>query len=364
MKKRHKTTSMDIAYFAGVSQSTVSRALSGSGPVNAETRERVKAVARRFNYRVDRSAASLRKQSSRTLALLLFEDRTGADAPINPFFLNLLGSVTRAASEAGYDLLLSFQDASADWQVDYEMANRADGLVLLGYGDYQSYTRRLAQLDASKANYIIWGPVNESGASHSVGCDNVRGAWEAARHLLALGRREIAFIGDIGAGCPEFKLRHEGYLKAHAESGLPANPRLQYNALNEVASAEQALARLIDSGHSFDAIMTASDLMAMAVINRLKALGHRVPEDYAVVGFDDLPTSAYLDPPLTTVHQDTGLAGWQLVDKLIKIINGEPVSSTLIAPSLKIRASCGAKLGKPSASVPVKLQKPATSASR
>ena len=81
MKKRHKTTSMDIAHFAGVSQSTVSRALSGSELVNAETRERVLAVAQKFNYRVDRSAASLRKQSSRTLALLLFEDGTGAVAP-------------------------------------------------------------------------------------------------------------------------------------------------------------------------------------------------------------------------------------------------------------------------------------------
>lgn len=344
MKKRHKTTSMDIAHFAGVSQSTVSRALSGSELVNAETRERVLAVAQQFNYRVDRSAASLRKQSSRTLALLLFEDRMGADEPINPFFLNLLGSITRAASEAGYDLLLSFQDASTDWQGDYEMANRADGLILLGYGDYLSYCHRLEQLDASDAHYIIWGPVDESHAGHSIGCDNVRGGREAARHLLSLGRREIAFIGDIGEGCPEFRLRYRGYVKAHAEFGLIPDRRLQYDALNEDASAVDAVTRLFQSGVSFDAIMTASDLIAMAAISCLKSAGYRVPEDYAVVGFDDLPTSAYLDPPLTTVHQDTRLAGQQLVDKLIRIVNGEQVESALIAPSLKIRASCGAGL--------------------
>ena len=347
MKKRHKTTSMDIAHFAGVSQSTVSRALSGSELVNAETRERVLAVAQKFNYRVDRSAASLRKQSSRTLALLLFEDRTGADAPINPFFLNLLGSITKAASEAGYDLLLSFQDAQADWQGDYEMANRADGLILLGYGDYLSYSRRLEQLDASDAHYIIWGPVDESHAGHSIGCDNLQGAREAARHLLSLGRREIAFVGNTGAGCPEFRLRHEGYVKAHAEFGLVPDRRRQFDALNEDASAVAAVTRLLKSGISFDAIMTASDLMAMAAINCLKSAGYRVPEDYAVVGFDDLPTSAYLDPPLTTVHQDTRLAGQQLVDKLIQIVNGERIESALIAPSLKIRASCGAALARP-----------------
>ena len=114
-----KPTSFDIAFLAGVSQPTVSRALRGSPVVSLETRKRIEEIARQLNYRVDKNASNLRSQHSNTLALLLFEDPTADNSQINPFFLSMLGSITRASASRGYDLLISFQQLSRDWTQDY-----------------------------------------------------------------------------------------------------------------------------------------------------------------------------------------------------------------------------------------------------
>src|SRR5687768_18443369 len=131
-----RPTSFDIAYLAGVSQPTVSRALRGSPMVSAKTRERIESIAQQLNYKVDKNASNLRCQHSNTLALLLFEDPTPDDSQINPFFLAMLGSITRACAKRGYDLLVSFQQESGNWHVDYEDSRKADGVILLGYGDF------------------------------------------------------------------------------------------------------------------------------------------------------------------------------------------------------------------------------------
>jgi DNA-binding LacI/PurR family transcriptional regulator len=109
-----KPTSFDIAFLAGVSQPTVSRALRGSPVVSLETRKRIEEIARQLNYRVDKNASNLRSQHSNTLALLLFEDPTADNSQINPFFLSMLGSITRASASRGYDLLISFQQLSRE----------------------------------------------------------------------------------------------------------------------------------------------------------------------------------------------------------------------------------------------------------
>src|SRR6267142_3811238 len=140
-----KSTSIDVAYRAGVSQSTVSRALRGSPTVNEETRKRIEEIAHKLNYTVDKNASNLRTQHSNTIALLFFEDPTPDDSLINPFFLAMLGSITRACAQRGYDLLISFQQQSGNWHVDYEDSRKADGILLLGYGDYLEYRERLDQ---------------------------------------------------------------------------------------------------------------------------------------------------------------------------------------------------------------------------
>ena len=141
-----RPTSFDIAYRAGVSQPTVSRALRGDKSVSAQTRARIEAIAAELNYTVDKNASSLRSQRSNTIALLFFEDPTPDESMINPFFLAMLGSITRACADRGLDLLISFQKMEDDWHVRYQDSHRADGLILLGYGDYTQYRERMEQL--------------------------------------------------------------------------------------------------------------------------------------------------------------------------------------------------------------------------
>ncbi|MEM1410720.1 MAG: LacI family DNA-binding transcriptional regulator [Pseudomonadota bacterium] len=338
-----KTTSFDIAHRAGVSQATVSRALRNSPLVSPETREKVQRIARELNYQVDRSAAGLRSQTSHTLALLLFEDSTTDNSQINPFFLSMLSNISRAANRRNFDLLVSFQQLSKDWHYEYEASNRADGIILLGYGDYISFTDKLAKLLSEDAHFVIWGATQPGIEAHAVGCDNFAGGRLASEHLLGLGRRRIAFIGDITDRCPEFKRRYEGHVAALAEAGLEPDPALQIDAQGPETVGFEATQRLLDSGQPFDAIFAVSDLIAIGAVRCLNKAGLSVPGDISVVGFDDIHAARYLSPALTTVRQDTSAAADLLVDKLLRMIAGEEARTDLLAPSLVVRGSCGGR---------------------
>ena len=340
--KTPKLTSLEVAQLAQVSQATVSRALRDSPLVKPETRARIQEIARELHYRTDRSAAGLRTRRSRTLALLLFEESPD-DGQINPFFLSMLGHIARAAARRSFDLLMSFQQLSDDWHTDYELSNRADGMILLGYGDYLKYAERLRHLAETDSHFVIWGPVIENLPGHYLCCDNARGARLATEHLLRQGRRRIAFVGASSAGSPEFQLRHRGFVEVLEGAGLGPVPQLHAEARSLEADGYRSARMLLESGAPFDAIFAASDLIAMGVIHALQDHGRSVPQDVAVVGFDDIIAAADFNPPLTTVRQDTRLAGELLVENLICLIEGRAVEPTLIAPELVVRASCGAR---------------------
>lgn len=341
--KDDKPTSFDIAYRAGVSQSTVSRALRDSPLVNAVTRKRVQAIAQELNYKVDKNARNLRSQKTNTIALLLCEDQGIGDSLINPFFLSMLGSITRACATRGYDLLVSFQQMSDDWHADFEDAHRADGIIFLGYGDYVTYVEKLIHLNEAGAHYITWGPVLPGQPGTSIGCDNFKGAYKATQHLLSLGRKHIAFIGNASEHAPEFSRRYEGHAQALADAGITLDPQLQVDAETSEADGATGIRTLQSRDVKFDAIFGASDLIAIGAIQALEASGLVVPNDVAVIGFDDIPTASYTHPPLTTVQQNTRLAGKLLVDNLLKLIEGETLESFLLPTDLIVRGSCGAK---------------------
>ena len=334
-----KPTSFDIAYLAGVSQPTVSRALRGSPMVSLETRKRIEEIARQLNYRVDKNASNLRSQHSNTLALLLFEDPTPDDSQINPFFLSMLGSLTRASARQGYDLLISFQQFSKDWQQDYEDSRKADGIILLGYGDYEEYRPRLVRLVEQGTHFVRWGPVLEGQPGVSVGCDNLQGGYEVTRHLLGTGRRSIAFLGNASTHYPEFFDRYRGYERALIEAQVATSSALQVDAITTEESGFQAASELLRRGVKFDAIVAASDLIAIGALRALADAGLEVPRQVAVSGFDDIPSASLTHPPLTTVMQDTRRAGELLVESLLRQIAGDPVSNSVIPTKLVIRKS-------------------------
>jgi DNA-binding LacI/PurR family transcriptional regulator len=335
-----KATSFDIAHLTGVSQSTVSRALRDSPLVNPETRLRIKAAADQLNYKVDKNASNLRSQHSGTLALLLFEDPTADDSHINPFFLSMLGSITRACAQRGYDLLISFQQFSYDWHADYADTKKADGIILLGYGDYLAYLDKLQKLAAQGTRTVRWGAVLPDQPDVSIGCDNFQGGHAVAAHLIEQGCRRIAFLGDASSHYPEFFERYRGYVSALEEAGLAADPILQVDAAESTEQAGYAaMQTLLARNAPFDAVFAASDLIAIGAMGALAARGIKVPEQVAVAGFDDIPMARFLNPPLTTVLQDTKLAGETLVDNLLRLIRNEPVETRLLPVKLVVRRS-------------------------
>jgi DNA-binding LacI/PurR family transcriptional regulator len=342
---KSKATSFDIAHMAGVSQSTVSRALSDSPLVNQETRDRVKKIARELNYKVDKNASNLRKQHSQTLALLLFEDPTNDDSLINPFFISMLASITKATAKAGYDLLVSFQNMNDDWHNLYEDTNKADGLILLGYGSYTDYEYKLSQLEEQGTRFLRWGAPDEKHPGVSIGSDNELGGYLMGQHLVSLGHKRIAFIGDASIGAPEFLGRLSGLKKAMRESGLNTNTVKQADAISTELAGFEAASHLIeqceDNKQQPDAIFCASDLIAMGCIRAVRSKGYKVPADIAVVGYDNIQISQFSTPPLTTVQQDTLLAGELLVSNLLKLIRNERVEDMLMKPNLVVRESCG-----------------------
>lgn len=336
-----KITSFDIAHRAGVSQATVSRALRDSPLVNLETRNKVKRIAHELNYQVDHAAAGLRSQQSHTLAILLFEDPTTDDSQINPFFLSMLGNITRAAARRNYDVLVSFQQLSNDWHIKYQLSNRADGIILLGYGDYIGFADRLDKLIKADARFVVWGATGPELMDRTIGCDNVSGAFDATSHLIGLGRKNIVFFGGTSDNCPELKQRYGGYCKALTSAGISIDPDLQFDTDFQETSGFRATDDLLKSGKPFDAIFAASDLLAIGAIKRLRAAGVRVPIDVSVVGFDDIPAASYFNPSLTTVQQDTVAASEHLVNQVIRMIKGEKPEPQLLHPRLIVRASCG-----------------------
>jgi len=342
MMKVENPTSRDIADIAGVSQATVSRALRNSPLVREETRNKIQQIARDLNYFVNRNAAGLRTHQSNTIALLLFDD---TDTRMNLFFLSMLDNITRSSARLGYDVLVSLQQLTDDWHIEYQASHRADGLILLGYGDYALYREKLAALAAANTRFIIWGPIVDDQPGHSFGCDNESGGYQAARHLISLGKERIAYIGRMARRSPEHAARYNGYAMALREAGKEPDDILRVPADNSESHGYEAVQQLLARGTSFDALFASTDLIAIGAMRALQDAGLQVPDDVAVVGFDDMPLAAYVSPALTTVQQNAQMAGDGLVEGIVNLIEGNPIESRLMAPKLVIRKSCGGKPG-------------------
>lgn len=339
MASREKPNSLDIAHLAGVAQSTVSRALRGSPRISPETRERILAIARQLNYTVDKNASSLRTQQTHTLALLFFEDPTADESNINPFFVSMQSAIIRMCSERGYDLLISFQSMSHNWHAEYAESHKADGLILLGYGDYVTYRDKLESLTRSGTRFVRWGSVQPDQPGLSIGSEDQQGGRMVTEHLIAQGRRRIAFLGSASLHSPEVLGRYEGYESALRSAGLRIDPALQIDAVNTEQSGADAIHALLDHGVAFDAVFGASDLIAVGAMRALLARGVAVPGAIPVAGFDDIPMASTVTPTLTTVAQDTRRAGRLLVETLINLIEGRPVRSAKLPTRLVVRES-------------------------
>lgn len=329
---------VDIARLAGVSVSTVSRALNGSELVNAETRQRVAELARSLNYSINFGARNLRLQENKTVAVVVPYDASSRQHISDPFFLSIVGSIADALTDRGYDMLLSRIDAERlDLASHWFESGKAVGVVLIGQWRQHD---QLNEMAARKLPLVVWGGEMPRQLYCSVGGDNVLGGTLATRHLLQLGCRRIAFVGD--ANLPEVWLRRQGYAQALREAGLEPDAALELPVPFEPGVATGILREFCTARRDFDAVVCCSDVLALLMMQALRAVGRRVPGDVAVVGYDDMPLAAYCDPPLTTVHQPVAEAGAELVDALLGQLRGERPGPRTLPVWLKPRESAPA----------------------
>lgn len=335
-------TLADLAALANVSASTVSRALSDSPLVNAETRAQIKALAAAHNFQVHLGAQSLRRQRTQTLAVVMTAERPAGNAMTDPFLLELLGEIASAATQRGYDVLLA--DARSDlrdWNAHFLRSGRADGIIMVAR--LSERTRQTDALHAAGAPFVVWGPPLPEQPYCSVGSDDFAGGKMATQHLIRLGRQRIGFLG-AGSDCLEVMLRFDGYRTALTEAGRTVRMEDVAYATSTSQAGFEAMRRLLVQAPDLDAVFVNSDVMAIGAIEALYATGRNVPQDVAVVGYDDISVATYLRPPLTTVRQRLHEAGRLLVERLHAQIEGESATSVMLPVDLIVRESCGALL--------------------
>ena len=324
------TTIYSVAERAGVSIASVSRVLQGSTAVSEKTRQRVLAAAEELKYVPLAAARSLAVRHHEAHGLVLPELS-------GPYYSELLMGFESRAADLGQSVVLMLAEGKHDLvRAVRKLATRVDGLAMLGSSAIPDQT--VTALHGSKPVVLIAGdPLPDI---DTVTSENTISAEEITAHVIGHGRRVILFAGDPASG-PDFRDRYAGFVAAHEAAGRrAAEPvRIPLRESDGTALAD----RLLSGEVRADALVCANDELALAVMKRLREGGWIVPDDIAIVGWDDVMTARYVEPALTTVRQPVRELGASAADRLHQRITGVAVGDgpQVIPTSVVIRASCG-----------------------
>lgn len=324
-------TIRDVAERAEVSVASVSRVLTGAGPVTPATRSKVMEAVEALQYVPHSGARSLSTSKTQTIGVIL-PDLYGE------FFSELIRGMDVAARTLGYHLIVSssHDDAEEASAAIRSMRGRVDGLIVLSP---HLDAANLASSLAGRLPILLMNGGDGAGRP-SIVVDNHGGAVQAVEHLVATGRRRIAHISGP-TGNLEAETRLAGYLQAMAQAGLPTTV---VEGQFTQASGHRAGAELVAGPARPDAIFAGNDMMAVGAMLALQDAGLAVPEDVAVVGFDDVPIAGLMRPGLTTLRIQIAETGRNALERLVRLINaaGEAVADTaceVVRPELVIRPS-------------------------
>ena len=327
----------DVARVAGVSVSTVSRVLTGSPLVNDETRVRVQQAIDALGYQPNRVARRLRGDTApASLIGLIVPDIQ------NPFFAELVRGVEGVAQQHGYMVFLGNSDEDAAKEKRYLELMRAesvDGLILPASSDSAETVSSLARqglpvvcVDRRLPKVTL----------DTVVADNVSGAHQAVDHLLKVGHRRIAYIG----GRPQLSTsreRLEGYRLALQEHGIAVDPTLVREGDSRQASGREMARELLALETPPTALFVGNNLMTLGALEAIHLMDLTIPDDVAIVSYDDSPWALAIDPPLTAVRQPGYEIGWRAAELLLQRIENPKRSTSLVMlqPELVVRRSCG-----------------------
>jgi DNA-binding LacI/PurR family transcriptional regulator len=338
-ESRASVTIEDVARLAGVSRATASRAANNSPKVSPEAMAAVLAAIAQLGYVPNRAARSLMTRRSDSIGVVIMEPAGSLFA--DPFFGHLLVGISDGLAARDIQLvLLMAQTPREGARVErYLDAGHVDGAILVGpHGD----DPLPARLDHHGVPVVLSGRQLGDGSISHVDSDNRGGARMAAAHLVAGGRRSIATIHgalDLSSGTD----RLEGYRDALQEAGLAPVAALEAGGNYYPVTAADAMRELLERRPGLDAVFAASDSMAAAAIRVIQESGRRIPEDVAVVGFDDSPVALTTRPTLSTVRQPIEAMGREMARLLLHRIDnpGEAPSQVVFATELVVRESSG-----------------------
>jgi len=331
----------DVAKLAGVSTKTVSRVVNDQGEISEATRQRVQAAIEQLGYRPNITARNLVSGRSDTLAVMA----SGLEY-YGPS--HTLVGIEQQSYDLGYSLLLSLlprpDDTNVNPVLDAFIARRVDGIIwaVPEIGDNRAWIKLDWLKHLPPIVFLSMGPQPELPV---VAVDNRSGAAQATQHLLDQGRRRIGLISGPLTWW-EARERYAGWKDTLQRAGLQASPSLVVNGDWTAASGEQGMRKLLEQQPDVDAVFACNDQMALGALGVAHQLGRGVPRDLAIVGFDNIPESAYFWPPLTTVYQqlvDVGRIAVQVLHKLVEARrrseDGVELAATVLKPELVIRAS-------------------------
>jgi DNA-binding LacI/PurR family transcriptional regulator len=330
---RAAATIEEVAAAAGVSRSTVSRVVNGSTAVSPSALEAVHRAISDLNYVPNRAARSLASRATMAIALVVPEDTTRFFG--DPFFAAIVSGINARLGRSDYVLnLIIASDDPRDKTTAYVRSGAVDGAIIVSHHTSDTFIDRIAA-----AVPVVYGgrPVRERERDYYVDVDNVAGGRLATEYLIGKGYRRIATItGPLTM--PAGVDRLDGYRTAMAAAGLEEGAVEDGNFTADGGAA--AMQRILDAGRDFDALFIASDLMARGALAALGRAGIRVPEDVALIGFDDSPVATSVNPQLTTMRQPSFAQGEEMAEILLSLLaGGHPPHVTILDTELIVRAS-------------------------
>jgi DNA-binding LacI/PurR family transcriptional regulator len=324
-------TIKDIARVAGVSHTTVSRALRGNPSISTATTQRIKKIAREMGYTPSAVAQSLLSQRTHTIGMVI-------TSIADPFVVDVVAGVETVAQEAGYSVFLATSHNNPDQElaiVETLHRRRVDAIIVTASRVGNLYSSRLDQI---KVPIVLINNNQEDGDYlYSVSADHIQGARLAISYLLELGHRKIGYVGVTNRPNSN-QHRLAGYQIALAEAGLPANPNfvLLPQAETDIERG-QAGVKLIERGAT--AVFCYNDVVAIGLQTAAQHQGLQIPADLSIVGFDGIEPGTYVNPPLTTVNQPRIDLGQQAMQMVLSLIDGQAARDQVLPCRLVVRNS-------------------------